>query len=109
MANLTPQGISNLGTAITFVAASAGGDRVPVGTDVYLIVKNGSGSSINVTLDTTGVAFNTVAIPDTVVAVAAGTQKIIPISEHYRASSDARAAIAYSAVTTVEVAALRIS
>ena len=107
MATLTTQPATAIGgRTITYTAASAGGDKVAPGPNVYLLVKNGSAAAITVTLDTTGTAFNGVAIPDTTVTVAAGTDAIIPITSDYRNTTDGLAAITYSAVTTVTVAAL---
>lgn len=96
------------GTTVTRTAAAVGGDRCPVGDNVLLHVRNGGGSSINVTLDSTGKTFNGSDVPDTVVAVAAGAEAIIPITADYRSASDGLAGIAYSGVTTVTVAALAI-
>ena len=107
MATLTTQPATAIGgKTITYTAASAGGDKVAPGPNVYLLVKNGSAAAITVTLDTTGTAFNGVAIPDTAVTVAAGAETIIPITADYRNTTDGLAAITYSAVTTVTVAAL---
>lgn len=110
MATLVPQkfGTASAGKQLTQQAAAVGGDRAPVGDRTFLLVHNGSGSSINVTLDTTGLAFNGVAIPDTVIAVAAGTDKLIPLRAEYAAASDSLAGIAYSAVTSVTVAVLSV-
>ena len=107
MATLTTQPATAIGgKTITYTAASAGGDKVAPGPNVYLLVKNASAGSVTVTLDTTGTAFNGVAIPDTAVTVAAGAEAIIPVTADYRNTSDGLAAITYSAVTTVTVAAL---
>lgn len=108
MATLTILPVTSVagGTVVPLVAASAGGDRVQPGSRVFLMVRNGSGASINVTLDTTGVAFNSQLIPDTVVAVAAGATAFIPITSDYQSAVDGLASIAYSAVTTVTVAAV---
>lgn len=94
------------GKAIAAAAAAVGGDKAPVGDGLFLLVKNASGGSINVTLASTGVAFNGTEIPDTVVAVAVG-DRLIPLSSNYRADSDGLAAITYSAVTSVTVAVVQ--
>ena len=107
MATLTTQPATAIGgKTITYTAASAGGDKVAPGPDVYLLVKNGSAASITVTLDATGAVFNGQPVPDTVVSVAAGAETIIPVTRDYENATDGLAAIAYSAVTTVTVAAL---
>lgn len=99
---------SPTGTTLTFAAAAVGGDKCPVGTNVLLLVRNDSASSVTVTLDATGLVFNGLAVPDTAVVVAAGAEAVVPVSDHYRASADGLAAITYSAVTTVTVAALSV-
>jgi len=107
MATLTAQPATAIGgRTITFTAASAGGDKVKPGSNVLLLVRNDSASSITVTLDATGLVFNGQNVPDTTVAVAAGAEAIIPVTADYRNASDGLAAITYSAVTTVTVAAL---
>lgn len=109
MATLTTQPASAItGTTITFTAAAVGGDKVTPSANTYLIVKNGSGASITVTIDPTVTTFNGTAVPDTTVTVAAGAEAIIPITPDYKATSDGLAAITYSAVTTVTVAAIRL-
>src|SRR5687768_14464968 len=108
MANLNVQRVTAVGgTAITFVAASAGGDRVPAGSNMFLLVRNGGGSTITVTLDVPGTTFNAAATPDTAITVAAAAETMIPVSEHYR-STDGRAGVTYSGVTSVTVAALSV-
>lgn len=108
MATLTTQPAAAIGgTTITFTAAAVGGDKVTPSASTYFIVKNGSASPITVTIDPTATTFNGASIPDTTVAVAAGAEAIIPITSDYKATSDGLAAITYSAVTTVTVAAIR--
>lgn len=107
MATLVAQDVRGVsGKAITYAAATVGGDKAPVGDDLFLFVKNASGGSINVTLAATGLAFNGQALPNTVIAVAIG-DRMIPLSRDYRADSDGLAAITYSAVTTVTVAVIQ--
>lgn len=107
MATLTAQSATAIGgRTITFAAASAGGDKVAPGNNVYLLVKNGSTAAITVTLDATGLVFNGAAVPDTAVTVGVGADAIVPVTADYRNTTDGLAAITYSAVTTVTVAAL---
>lgn len=109
MATLTTQPATGItGRTITYTAASAGGDRVAPGPNVYLLVKNGSAGSITVTLDATGLVFNGQSVPDTAVTVAAGADAIVPVTADYRNTTDQLAGIAYSAVTSVTVAALTV-
>lgn len=91
------------GTAPTFAAPLAS-DTAPVGS--VLVVKNGSGSSINVTLSTPATLATGDAYPDRVVAVPAGAERWIPVLEEYRDPTTGLAAVAFSSVTSVMVAAL---
>jgi hypothetical protein len=70
MANLTPQTTAVVGTALTAITPAGGGDTVPIGC--RLLVRNGSGASINVTITTPGNDQYGLARPDIVTAVAAG-------------------------------------
>jgi hypothetical protein len=108
MAILATQGFNSApgGAAVTLVAAAGGGDKAAPGDDVYLLVRNADASPINVTLVTVGLAFNGAALADTVVAVAAGATKLIPVRREYIDPADGLAAITYSAVTSVTVAVL---
>jgi hypothetical protein len=109
MATLTAQNARIVaGKAITFSAAAAGGDRAPVGDGLYLLVKNGSGSTITVTLDSIGSVFNGLAVPDTAITVAAAEERLVPLLRNYQSDTDGLAGVAYSAVTTVTVAVLQV-
>lgn len=107
MAALTAQRVATGGTSPTYTAAAAGGDTAPVGTNLLLHVINGSGSSITVTVVTPGTA-DGLAIADTAKAVAAGASGFVPLRSVYRDPVSGRAAITYSAVTTVTVAVLQL-
>ena len=91
------------GTAPTFAAPSAS-DTAPVGS--VLVVKNGGGSSINVTLTTPALLATGDAYPDRVIAVPAGAERWIPVLEEYRDPSTGSAAVAFSATASVTAAAL---
>lgn len=95
------------GRTLTLSAASGGGDRVPVGDGLFLLIRNGSGSSVTVTLDATGQAFNGTAVADTTVAVAAGAEAIVPLMRAYRSESDGLGGISYSSATSVTVAVVQ--
>lgn len=96
------------GKTITYAAASAGGDKVSPASNVYLAVRNASAGAITVTLDATGLVFNGQGVPDTTVSVPASGDVLIPVTPEYSAASDGLAAITYSAVTSVTVAALAV-
>lgn len=91
------------GTAPTFAAPSAS-DTAPVGST--LIVKNGSGASINVTLTTPSTLETGDAYPDKVYAVPAGQERWIPVLAVYMDPTTRVAAVAFSATTSVTVAAI---
>lgn len=107
MATLTTQVIGQTGTAITFAAASGGGDACATGSDVKLLVKNGDASSHTVTLVTPGTVDGDLAIADRAVAVAAGATAAIPVTDRYRDPATGLASLTYDAVTSVTVAVIR--
>lgn len=110
MATLTTAQVTPTGTVDTLVAAAVGGDKCAPGTPdapVWIEVLNGSGGSINVTVDSVTLS-NYGADADLVVAVAAGVRKKIgPLHAQRFAGTDGLVAITYSAVTTVTVGAFR--
>ena len=109
MATLSTQVVALTGLAPTYSAAAGGGDRMECGERNFLHVKNGGGSSITVTLDATA-AVRSQPVTDPTVTVPAGAERMIgPITpDLFQAASDGLCAIAYSGVTTVTVASLRI-
>jgi hypothetical protein len=97
------------GNAPAFVAANAGGDTVVPGDRTRLIVRNGSGASINVTIPAFPATLpHGAAMPALVVAVPAGGEKWIgPLSgSQFANPANGLVAVQYSAVTTVTVAAI---
>ena len=105
MATRDSQQSSVAGLAATYHAASGGGDKVPPGC--LLHVKNGSGSSINLTLATPGTAYGQ-PIGDQVVAVPAGAERFVSVpSEGFTDMADGLVSLAWSAVTTVTFAVVR--
>jgi len=107
MAALSVQSVSTAGTAPTYAPASAGGDTAPVGNGRVLHVFNGSGASVTVTVVTPGTV-NGLAIADAALVVPAGDSGFVPLTNIYRNPSTGLANVTYSAVTTVEVAALQM-
>lgn len=91
------------GTAPTF-AAPASSDTVTVGS--VLIVKNASAASVNVTLVTPGTLETGDAYPDKVYAVPAGQERWIPVGGVYLDPVTRVAAVSFSAVASVTVAAV---
>jgi len=109
MAALAHQDIGFAGTNITYTAASGGGDTTNPDDRVFLLVKNGGGSSINVTITVPGSTFEQVN-PDVVVSVPNGGERFIgPLNEGLTAAETFTVVlIAYSGVTSVTVAAVRV-
>lgn len=90
------------------VAATSGGDDCATGAGVLLVVKNSDASSHTVTLATPGTV-DGLAVADRAVAVAAGAQTVIPVTDRYRDPSTGRCAITYDAVTSVTVGVIRVA
>lgn len=109
MAVLGYQQVAIAGLAPTLVAATVGGDQLPTNDRGALMVKNGSGSSINVTVNVPGNTKYGLANPDPVVAVAAGATELIgPFPSDLADPADGLVHITYSAVTTVTVGGVQI-
>lgn len=111
MATLSVQAPAASGTAITFVAAAAGGDKFANSGSERLIVKNASGGSITVTIDSPGTCnFGASAdsAHDLIVTVADGAESWIgPLSQAQYNDTNGFANISYSAATSVTVAVTR--
>lgn len=84
MAALSTQKLVDAGTPPTFGAAGAS-DTAEVGNggNTFLVVKNGSAGSVNVTIVVPGNTTYGQANPDPVIAVAAGAEKWIPLRKEY--------------------------
>lgn len=107
MATITPTNITTAGQAITFVAASAGGDTIAGAgnTTIQFQVKNGGGASITVTF--AGVtACDQGTVHTYPVTCAAGVDTDIVIPAKAINPTTGNVAVTYSAVTSVTVAAL---
>lgn len=101
MSQVPTHHVTIAGTAPTFNAA-ADGDTAEVGAGCKLIVKNGAGSSMTVTVAVPGNAINAVANPDTVYTVPATTGEVwIPLYDFYADPADSLAHLTYSSTTTV--------
>jgi hypothetical protein len=99
MAALTTQHLVDAGTPPTFnVAGASDTAEVGSGTNTFLVVKNGSGSSVNVTIVVPGNTSYGQANPDPVIAVAAGLEAWIPLRKEY--SDPAGAGVGRCTVTT---------
>lgn len=105
MAVLTVQSSDLLGVVWT-LAAAANGDNFPNDGNTALVVNNGSGASINVTIPSPTLCSQG-AQHDLVVAVGAGVQK--SIGPFPQARFGATVSPTYSSVTTITVAPRRIA
>jgi hypothetical protein len=107
MARGTPvaTSIPDAGAVVALTAAPVDGDIVEAGAGCFLVVANGSGGSINVTIQNPA-TYRGLDVADRVVAVAAGATKHIPVPAYLRQPADAvtgagMALVDYSAITTV--------
>ena len=108
MAQLTIQTIAVAGVVPTYAAAAAGGDAFLNDGATYFHVKNGGGSSINVTVNSI-TACDQGFDHDQVVAVANGSEKILgPFPVGRWNDTSGNVSITYSAVTSVTVAAVKL-
>jgi hypothetical protein len=89
-------------TTKTFVACATAGDTFAAGDEVYLEVKNGSGSSVTCTVVTPG-NVDGIALADYTFTVAAttGVTEVGPFPSDLFGET---ATITYSAVTTLTIA-----
>jgi hypothetical protein len=106
MATINPVAASTAGVALTYAAATVGGDSLVTGTysRVALLVRNASGSSITLTL-AGAVPCSQGSLHSSVYTCAVGDTEIrIPASTIN--TTTGAVAITYSAVTSITVAAV---
>lgn len=115
MATLSVQNLVISGELLpSYGAAAGGGDEMPNDGDTFLHVKNGGGAGITVTVAAQVTArdaegYGPFTRANLAVSIAAGADKLIgPLPPKTFNNTNGRAAITYSGVTTVTVAALRI-
>jgi hypothetical protein len=107
MTQIATSVIGVTGTKPTFGAAAAG-DTAACSARNFLVVKNGAGSPITLTVAVPGNTVNGSAQPDTVITVAATTGEAwVPLETYYKDPSDGLAHITYSSVTTVTSAVVQ--
>lgn len=93
------------GTAPSYVTPAAS-ETVPVGST--LIVRNGSASSVTVTLVAPGTLTTGDAYPDKVYTVAASGESWLPVLKDYRNPDTGVADVTFSATASVTVAAVNL-
>lgn len=109
MATLAYTQVGIAGVAAPAAAATGGGDKVAPNDRGALLVTNGGGGSITVTIAVPGNTKYGQANPDVAVAVAAGATKLIgPLPADLADPSDGLIAISYSGVSSVSVGAVTI-
>lgn len=108
MAALATQSPSPSGTAPTYAAASAGGDSVESGEDVFVHVKNSDIAAHTMTVESP-TPCNQGSTHNLVVAVPAGGERIVgPLpTPRFAQASTGRVNLTYDAVTGMTVAAIR--
>lgn len=109
MATITPKAITTDGVAPTWNDASAGGDKVKPGENVFISVKNGGAAPLTVTITPPGETPYGVANPPKTFTVPAAGEMDIPILPAYGNPQDSGlASIGWDVTTSVTFAARRI-
>jgi hypothetical protein len=109
MAAYTLQSFPHAGATVTYTQPATGtGNTAPCGQDIALLVKNGSGSSITVTIAVPAViTYDGLVIPSRTQTVGAGADGIIPlVSADYLDPATGLCAWGVSANTTVTAACI---
>ena len=104
MALLSTQSLSKAGVVPTFAAAAGGGDTVSANAR-FLVVKNGGGAPITVTITPTGNTSYGVALPAQTITVTNATEKWISLADSSYLNGSNVIPVTYSGVTTVTVGA----
>lgn len=105
---LTVQNIVSSGLKPTYSAANADGHSMPNdGKKDFVVVKNGGGGSINVTVPTT-ITVDGLTVTDRIVAVPAGEERWIGgLPPNYYNNPDGTINVDFSGVSSVTVAYIR--
>jgi hypothetical protein len=114
MALLTVQQVSRVGAAPTFAAATGGGDTCPTGNNVWIEVKNTSGTSTTVTLATNAGAAPFPGVPFAaetfVVPITTGDMIYGPIlPQLFNDATDGLLHITYSQVSGITIAVFQMA
>ena len=107
--DLTVYEISLAGVTPSFVAAEADGNMWLGRGNEFIVVKNGSGGAINVTVQAPNY-WKGVALEDQVVSVGAGSEEWIgPFPQGaFAQGADGKVYVDYATVTSVTVAVVRL-
>lgn len=105
---LLPEAVGSPTGTATAPRTPVSGDTIVPGDDVQLVVFNGSGAPITVTVVATK-ACNQGSLHDSVSSVAAGATKMIgPIDRRYASNSTGLATVNYSATASVTAYTTRV-
>lgn len=109
MATLTVQTTARTGLDVAGASADAAGDEWANTGEQVVLIKNGSGSGITVTLDFKATPDGAV-VTDPTVSIGAGATKVIgPFSPaYYNDSTTGRAKVTCSAVTSVTIIVFKL-
>lgn len=110
MATLTYQQVSNTAVVVPSLAAAAGGgDSIAPNDRGFLMVKNGSGATITVTMVVPGNTKYGIANPDPTFAVVAGATACIgPLPVDLANPSTGLVDFTYSGVTSLTVGGVQV-
>lgn len=109
MATITTQAMPLDGAALTYSAASAGGDRYTPGPNTFLHIVNGSGVSVTATIVRPR-SVDGIVLTNRAVAVPAGLSRLVPVtSDNYKSVADGLGDITWSATATVTFAVVAIT
>ncbi len=109
MATLTVQTIVVTGLTESLVAAAGGGDEFVNADDVFIIITNGSGGSITLTIETPAIIEGDLAIAERTISIGAGATKLIgPFDKGVYNDSAGKVQLTYSGVTSLTVGVFQI-
>lgn len=108
MAQLTVQKLGTAGVSPTFAAADAAGDKFANNGRQFIVVQNGSATSVTVTINSQRKCDQGFDHDLEVSVDASGEKWIGPFEPNRFNDGDGNVNVAYSAVTSVTVAALSL-
>jgi hypothetical protein len=94
------------GVAPTYATVNAS-DTVVGGQGVFIHVKNANAGSVNVTIATPETVDGDLTVQDRIVAVAAGTEVMIPVPSRYNDRTTGVATVTCSPTSSVTIGAFR--
>lgn len=111
MAVLTVQTVVRSGVGPTYASCAGGGDKFLPDATTFLHVKNGSGGDLTVTVAAVATVLPNLSVGNVAVSVPAGAERMIgPFPAQFFANSaDGNADITYSGVTSLTIAAVKVS